>query len=217
MNTLEDLQFEPRRTGGTTARLGLSGLGNTYYSHAWSPDRRHLAYGDPNGRMRIVDWRAGTEIARRRFPVRQLAYTSDGTRILAGRPSGPRHAGCPHPARDLTELLSLPDRLIIHADAGPGDDTAVVVTAQDTGAARDLFTVADRLAPDRPADRGHAAGGAAALASASSMAVSPDRTRMAAASDGAVEVVDLRSGESTVSTETSTAAKAEGVGVTFST
>ncbi len=213
VNTLEDLQFEPRRTGGTTARLGLSGLGNTYDSHAWSPDRRHLAYGDPNGRMRIVDWRAGTEIARRRFPVRQLAYTSDGTRILAGRPSGLVMLDA-RTLRETTELLSLPDRLIIHADAGPGDDTAVVVTAQDTGAARDLFTVADRwLLIDL--QTGDTLREGRLHASASSMAVSPDRTRMAAASDGAVEVVDLRSGESTVSTETSTAAKAEG-GVTFS-
>jgi WD40 repeat protein len=189
-------------------------VGNLYDSHAWSPDGRHLAYGNSSGLLRVVDWRTGDETARRRFAVRQLAYTSDGSAILAGAPGGLVMLD----ARTLdpvTSMLRLPDRLIVHAEPGPDPGTAVVVTAQDTGAALDLFTAPDRwLVVDLLT--GETLRQGRLREPAYSMAVSPDLTRMAAASARSMEVLDLRSGASVVSTDTGTTAEGEGALVTFS-
>ena len=205
------LRVEDRGTGRTTARLGLSWLGNIYDSHAWSPDGRHLAYGDGKDRLRIVDWRTGETVARRRFAVRQLDYTPDGAGILAGRPSGLVMLDA-DTLRETTDPVSLPNRLINQAEVGNGADTAVLVTAQDTGAVADLFTAADRwLVVDLRTGQTLREGRTPEPAS---MAVSPDRTRMALAHGDAMEIIDLRTGESTVSTDIGSTAS-DG-GLTFS-
>ena len=111
------LRVEDRSTGRTTARLGAWD-GDFLSSHAWSPNGRHLAYGDPNGRLRIVDWRTGETVASRRFPLRHLAYAPDGTRILADRPSGLVMLDASTLAQ-TTEPVSLPDRLINQSRSAP--------------------------------------------------------------------------------------------------
>ncbi|MGZ5399640.1 MAG: WD40 repeat domain-containing protein, partial [Nocardioides sp.] len=208
------LRVEDRSTGRTTTRLGPGWLGDAYDSHAWSPDGRHFAYGDVNDWLRIVDWRTGETLARRRFPVRHLAYTPDGARILAGRPEGLQLLDA-RTLSDITDPVSLPGRLIVHAVVGPGADTAVVVSAQDTGAVFDWFNAVDRwLVVDL--QTGETLREGRLHEPATSMAVSPDRTRMAAAYPGGVEIIDLRSGDSTISTDTGSTAESEGTGVTFS-
>ncbi len=202
------LRVEDRSTGRTSARLGQ------FDSHVWSPDGRHLLFTDGRGRLRVVDWRTGQETARRRFVAEDLAYTLDGSRILTNGPEGLVLLDA-HTLAEVTEPVSLPDRLIAHAAVGPGEDTAVVVTAQDTGAAFDLFTAPDRwllldLRTGETLQEGRL------QEPAYSMDVSPDRSRMAAASGGAMEIVDLRTGESTVPADTGTTAESEGDGVTFS-
>jgi WD40 repeat protein len=208
------LRIEERGSGRITARFGTTWEGNLFDSHAWSPDARHFVFGDQSGRLRVVEWRTGEVVESRRFTTRQLAYNSDGSRLLAGGPGSLRLLDA-HTLIETTEPVSLPNRLIVHADVGPGEDTAVVVTAQDTGAAVDFLNAADqwlmvdlRTGPTIREGR--------LWRPAYSMAVSPDRSRLAAASPGGMEVVDLRSGGSSVSTDTGTTAEAEGALVTFS-
>jgi WD40 repeat protein len=205
------LRVEDRSTGRTTARLGPSFVGNSSDSHAWSPDGRRFAYGDVNDRLWVVDWRTGETVARRRFPVTQLAYTPDATGILAVRPSGLVMLDA-RTLRATTAPVSLPDRLINQAEVGPGQDTAVAMTAQDTGAVDGLFTVTNRwlvvnLQTGQTLREGR-------TPEPASMAVSPDRTRMALAYGDAMEIVDLRTGESTVYTDIGSTAS-DG-GLTFS-
>jgi WD40 repeat protein len=207
------LRIENRSTGRTVARLGISWEGNLYDSHAWSPDGNHLAYGAA-GRLHLVDWRTAEQVASRAFRVRQLAYSPDGSRILAGGPSGLGLLDA-HTLHPLTTPVRLADRLVVHADFGPGEDTAAVVTAQDTGAAVDFLNSADHwLVVDLETGETLLEGrlGTPAV----SMAVSPDRRRMASASPGGMEIVDLRSGESTVSSDAGTTAELEGAMVAFS-
>ncbi|HET6560934.1 MAG TPA: BTAD domain-containing putative transcriptional regulator [Marmoricola sp.] len=207
------LRVEDRTTGRTTARLGQAFLHPQYDAHAWSPTRRHLVFSKVPGQLRVVEWRTGHEVAHRSFDVRRLNYTRDGRRILAAGPDGVALLDA-RTLRNVHPPVRLPSRLVAHAAVGPGEDTAVVVTAEDAGPV-DWTTAADRwLVLDLRT--GHTLQEGRLLSPAWSMAVSPDRTRMASASPRGMEIVDLRSGRSTVSADIGATAEAEGVLVAFS-
>ena len=72
----------------------------------------------------------------------------------ASSPDDPRAWSCwtPAPCVSTTEPVSLPGRLIVHTVVGPAADTAVVVSAQNTGAVFDLVQCGGPLAGHGPAD-----------------------------------------------------------------
>ena len=199
------LRVLDRSTGRTTARLGADYVDDWSDSIAWSPDGRHLAVSDsigerrPNGpgTLRVVDWRTGEELARRELSTGQLSYNADGTRLLAG--GGPDGLVLLDASTldEISEPVPLPGRRAVAAEIGPGDDTAVAVTTQVSDV---LFWAADRwLVVDLRTGETLLEG--QLQTPAWSMAVSPDRSRMATASPRGLEIVDLRSGESTLTTE----------------
>ncbi len=207
------LRVEGRDSGRTLSQLGEAFLAPVEDAHAWSPDGRHLLVARAPDHLRVVDWRTGEVVARRTLAAHKAVYSPDGRRILLAGAGGLALLDA-RTLADITEPLRLPGELVAHVAPGPGRDTAVAVTGAEPGpvdwtVGADRWQVVD-LATGKTLRSGRL------HTPAWSMAVSPDHTRMATASPDGMEVVDLRTGRATVSSDTGATAETEGITTTFS-